>query len=49
MILVNISDIEAKEFQKNLFDEAYDFNMDKDVEINPMTHSEELYISIENR
>ena len=43
MILVNISDIEAKEYQKRLFDETYDFNMDNDVEINPMTHSEELF------
>ena len=43
MILVNISDIEAKEFQKKLFDETYDFNMDNDVEINPMTHSKELF------
>ena len=43
MILVNISDIEAKAFQKKLFDKTYDFNMDNDVEINPMTHSEELF------
>lgn len=43
MILVNISDIEAKAFQKRLFDETYDFNMDNDVEINPMTHSKELF------
>ena len=43
MILVNISDIEAKEYQKKLFDETYDFNMDNDVEINPMTHSEQLF------
>lgn len=43
MILVNISDVEAKEFQKRLFDETYDFNMDNDVEINPMTHSKELF------
>lgn len=43
MILVNISDLEAKEYQKRLFDETYDFNMDNDVEINPMTHSDELF------
>ena len=43
MILVNISDIEAKAFQKKLFDETYDFNMDNDVEINPMMHSKELF------
>lgn len=43
MILVNISDTEAKAFQKKLFDETYDFNMDNDVEINPMTHSKELF------
>lgn len=43
MILVNINDIEAKAFQKKLFDETYDFNMANDVEINPMTHSEELF------
>jgi len=43
MILVNISDIEAKAFQKKLFDETYDFNMANDVEINPMTHSKELF------
>ncbi|MBR5637744.1 MAG: hypothetical protein IKW81_12520 [Pseudobutyrivibrio sp.] len=43
MILVNISDVEAKAFQKQLFDETYDFNLDNDVEINPMTHSKELF------
>ena len=43
MILVNISDIEAKAFQKKLFDETYDFNMYNDVEINPMMHSKELF------
>ena len=43
MILVNISDIEAKAFQKKLLDGTYDFNMDNDVEINPMMHSKELF------
>ena len=43
MILVNISDIEAKAFQKKLFDETYYFNMANDVEINPMSHSKELF------
>lgn len=39
----NIRDVEAKEFQKKLFDETYKFNMDNDVEINPMTQSKELF------
>ncbi len=43
MILVNISDDEAKEYQRELFNETYDFNMDNDVEINPMTHSRDLF------
>ena len=43
MILVNISDIEAKEFQKKLFGKTYDFNMNNNVEINPITHSKELF------
>ena len=43
MILVNISDIEAKAFQKKLLDGTYDFNLDNDVEINPMMHSKELF------
>ncbi|MBO6127494.1 MAG: hypothetical protein J6P79_01200 [Pseudobutyrivibrio sp.] len=38
-----VDDLEAKEYQKRLFDETYDFNMDNDVEINPMTHSDELF------
>ncbi len=43
MILLDITDIEAKDYQKILFDATYDFNMDNDVDINPMAHSEELF------
>ncbi|MBR5636491.1 MAG: nucleotidyltransferase domain-containing protein [Pseudobutyrivibrio sp.] len=44
MILLDISDLEAKGYQRALFDTTYDFNMDNDVDINPMTHSEELFL-----
>lgn len=44
MILLDISDLEAKEYQTKLFDFTYDFNMDNDVEINPIAHSEELFL-----
>lgn len=45
MILLDISDIEAKDYQEKLFDATYDFNMDNDVDINPMAHSEKLFYS----
>ncbi len=44
MILLDISELEAKEYQTKLFDATYDFNMDNDVEINPIAHSEELFL-----
>ena len=43
MILLDISDMEAKDYQEKLFDATYDFNMDNDVDINPMAHSEALF------
>ena len=43
MILLKVSDEEAKKYQKELFDVTYDFNMDNDVEINPMAHNVHLF------
>lgn len=44
MILLDISDLEAKEYQKQLFDATYDYSVDNDIEINPLVHSEELFL-----
>lgn len=43
MILLDLSEEEAKAYQNALFDSTYDFNMDHDIEINPISHSEQLY------
>lgn len=40
MILVDMSDLEAKEYQDELFDRTYDFNMDHDLDIKPIAKSE---------
>lgn len=40
MILVDMSDLEAKEYQDELFDRTYDFNMDHNLDIKPIAKSE---------
>lgn len=40
MILLDITDLEAKEYQDELFEKTYDFNMDNDLDIKPIAKSE---------
>ena len=43
LILLDMSDEDAKKYQDALFDSAYDFSMDYNVEINPIYHDEALF------
>lgn len=43
MILLDISELEIKEYQDLLFDATYDINMDNNVEINVIAKSEETF------
>ena len=43
MILLDISDLECKDYQDMLFDMTYDINFDNNVEINVITKSEDTF------
>lgn len=43
MILLDLSDIDIKEYRHQLSDMTFDFNMDYDVDIKPIAKSEEHY------
>ncbi|MCR4566469.1 MAG: nucleotidyltransferase domain-containing protein [Pseudobutyrivibrio sp.] len=43
MILLDMSDIEAKEFQDALSEITFNYNFDFDMDINPIAHSEETF------
>ena len=43
MILLNISDIEAKSYQESLSEITFNYNFDFDMDINPIAHSEEVF------
>ena len=43
MILLDISDDEAKQFQDDLLNVTFDYNFDNDIEINAIAHSEKLF------
>lgn len=43
LILVDISDIEIKSYSHQLSDLTFDFNMDYDLEINPIAKNEEHF------
>lgn len=40
MILLDVSDLESKKYSQQLFYMTYDFNMDNDIEINPIAKNE---------
>lgn len=43
MILLDISDLEIKEYNQQLSYMTYDFNMDNDIDIKPIAKSEEHF------
>ena len=43
MILLDISDLECKDYQDMLFDMTYDINFDNNVEINAIAKSEDTF------
>ncbi len=43
MILLDISDLEIKNYQNQLFDMTYDFNVDHDIDIMPIAKSEKQF------
>lgn len=43
MILLNISDIDIKEYRHQLSDMTFDLNTDQDTDINPISKSEANY------
>ena len=43
MILLDISDLECKDYQDMLFDMTYDINFDNNVEINVIAKSEDTF------
>lgn len=43
MILVDISDLELKQYFEKLSDMTFDFNMDYNLEINPIAKNEEHF------
>ena len=43
MILVDISELEAKAYQESLSELKYNFYYDHDTEINPIVHSEDTF------
>lgn len=40
MILVDLTDMEIKEYQRKLSDLTFDFNMDNDLDIKPIVKNE---------
>ncbi len=43
MILLDISDMEIKEYRKRLSNMTYDYNMDYDIEIKPIAKNKEHF------
>lgn len=43
MILLDISDMEIKEYRKRLSNRTYDYNMDYDIEIKPIAKNKEHF------
>lgn len=43
MILLDITDLEIKNYRHQLSEMTYDFNMDYDLDIKPIAKSEELF------
>lgn len=49
MILLDISDMEIKDYRHQLSDMTYDFNLDHDLDIKPIAKNEEHFLQwIEN-
>lgn len=43
MVLLDLSDLELKEYSQKLFYMTYDFNLDNDIDIKPIAKSEEHF------
>ncbi len=43
MILLDVPEHEAKPYQRKLFDATFDFNMEKEIDINPVIHNEMIF------
>ena len=48
MILIDMPDLEIKDYQKKLSMATYDYNMDNDVEIMPTAKSRQHYLAWKN-
>lgn len=44
MILVDLTDMEIKEYQRKLSDLTFDFNMDNDLDIKPIVKNEDHFL-----